>query len=451
MKLGLIAMSGVRAANPELTAIGLTLPGFVERSEVIASLPSLSLLTLAGLTPADIEVEYREIRDLDAEPENPRDYDLLAIASYTAQIKDAYRVADLYRRRGVPVVMGGLHVSMLPHEARSHDVTVVVGEAEPLWPRLIEDFRAGRLAPEYRAPVGAWFDLADAPMPRFDLLEPERYNRITVQTSRGCPHRCDFCASSILLTPKYVVKPVEKVMAELRAIREIWDQPFIEFADDNSFVKRPHAKELMHALRGEGLKWFTEADVSLAEDDELLDLMRESGCRQVLLGLESPAPSGLDGIETRANWKLKKLPVYEDAVRRIQSHGITVNGCFVLGLDGQDESAFDAVYDFVDRTGLYEVQVTVMTPFPGTPLYERLRREGRLIEDGAWERCTLFDVNFVPTGMSAESLQWGLVELGRRLYDRNFIKSRRERFFRQLRAGRAGRRADEDDAPVRDS
>ncbi|MEO5617410.1 MAG: DUF4070 domain-containing protein, partial [Candidatus Eisenbacteria bacterium] len=226
-----------------------------------------------------------------------------------------------------------------------------------------------------------------------------------------------------------------------------WDQPFIEFADDNSFVKRPHAKELMLALRGEGLKWFTEADVSLADDEELLELMRESGCRQVLLGLESPAAPGLDGIEMRANWKLKKQPRYEEVVQRIQSHGITVNGCFVLGLDGHDETVFDQVYDFVERSGLYEVQITVLTPFPGTPLYARLQREGRLIEDGAWERCTLFDVNFVPKGMSAEQLQWGLVDLGKRLYDRDFIQSRRERFFRQLRAGRSRRRTENGAGP----
>ena len=154
MKIGLIAMSGVRAANPELTAIGLTLPGFVERSEVIASLPSLSLLTLAALTPPDIEVEYREIRDLAAEPEAPRDYDLVAIASYSAQILDAYRVARLYRARGVPVVMGGLHVTALPDEAREAGATAVVGEGELSWPRVIADARARRLAPEYRPPAG---------------------------------------------------------------------------------------------------------------------------------------------------------------------------------------------------------------------------------------------------------------------------------------------------------
>jgi radical SAM superfamily enzyme YgiQ (UPF0313 family) len=436
MKLGLIALSGVRAANPELTQIGLTLPGFVERSEVIASLPSLGLLTLAGLTPPDVELDYREIRDLEVEPELP-DYDLVALSSFSAQIGDAYRVADTYRGRGTPVVMGGLHVSVLPEEARAHGATAVIGEAELLWKDVLDDFRAGRLAGEYRAPRGAWYDLADSPMPRFDLLDPGRYNRITVQTSRGCPHRCDFCASSILITPKYVVKPVERVLAEIRAIRGIWDKPFIEFADDNSFVLRPHYKELLRALEGEQLKWFTEADISVAEDEELLELMRRSGCRQVLIGLESPTPPALEGVETRANWKRRRLPDYEAAIHRIQSHGITVNGCFVLGLDGHTESVFDDVYEFVERTGLYEVQVTVMTPFPGTPLYARLRSEGRIIDDGAWNKCTLFDVNFVPTGMTPNALQWGIVDLGRRLYDREFIQHRRERFFRTLRAARA--------------
>jgi radical SAM superfamily enzyme YgiQ (UPF0313 family) len=433
MRIGLIAMSGVRAANPELTRIGLTLPGFLERSQVIASLPSLSLLTLAGLTPPDIEIEYREIRDLAEEPGLPGDYDLVALSSYSAQILDAYRVADGYRERGTPVVLGGLHVSMRPEEARAHGATAVIGEGEMSWPRLIEDFRRGRLADEYRPPSGKWFDLADAPMPRYELLDHERYNRLTVQTSRGCPHRCDFCASSILLTPKYRVKPVERVIAEIRRIREFWPRPFIEFADDNSFVLRDHYKNLLRALKSEGVKWFTETDVAVAEDSELLDLMRESGCRQVLIGLESPVAGGLDGIEQRRNWKLKKLPDYESAVRTIQSHGITVNGCFVLGLDGQDERIFDEVYDFVERSGLFEVQITVLTPFPGTPLYDRLRREGRILEDGAWNKCTLFDVNFVPSGMSPERLQSGLVELGRRLYDRAFIDARRARFFHDLR------------------
>ena len=186
MKIGLIAMSGVRAANPELTAIGLTLPGFMERSQVVASLPSLSLLTLAALIPPDIEVDYREIRDLAAEPELPRDYDLVAISSYSAQILDAYRVADVYCGRGVPVVMGGLHVSVLPEEARAHGAVAIVGEGEMTWPLVMEDLRRGKLQSEYRPRQGQWFDLADAPMPRFELLDVERYNRLRERLRTTC-------------------------------------------------------------------------------------------------------------------------------------------------------------------------------------------------------------------------------------------------------------------------
>ena len=436
MKLGLLAMSGVRAADPKLTAAGLTLPGFVERSQVIASLPSLALLTLAGMTPPDVEIEYREIPDLRAEKELPRHFDLVAISSYSAQIGDAYEVAERYRAWGTPVVMGGPHVTVLPEEANRHGATAVIGEGELTWPHLIRDFRAGKLEREYRPAPGKWFDLARAPMPRYELLAPERYSRLTIQTSRGCPHRCEFCAGSILLTSGYAVKPVESVIAELHRIKEIWPHPFIEFADDNSFVLRPHSKTLLRALRDEGVKWFTECDLSIARDPELLDLMRESGCRQVLIGLESPTAAGLDGLETRDNWKFRRLPEYERAIRAIQSRGITVNGCFILGLDGHTEQVFDDVYDFVDRAGLYEVQITVLTAFPGTPLYRRLQQEGRLLREGAWDTCTLFDVNFIPRGMTPERLQWGMMDLARRLYDKDSIQQRRDRFLRDLHAAR---------------
>lgn len=435
MTIGLIALSGIRAVNPEIMEAGLTLPGFVERRKVVASLPSLSLLTLAALTPRDFDVEYREIQDLRTEPGPLPAYDMVAISSYSAQIGDAYRVAEEYASRGTPVVMGGLHVSMLPEEARAHGATAVVGEGELLWPRVVEDFRRGRVEAEYRAEPGAEFDLAEAPLPRYELLDIERYNRLTVQTSRGCPHQCSFCASSILLTPRYRVKPAERILGEIRRIKEIWEHPFIEFADDNGFVRREHAKRLLRTLRDEGIHWFTETDISIAEDGELLTLMRESGCRQVLVGLESPEAAGLDGLEMRHDWKRRRLSRYESAIRRIQSHGVTVNGCFILGLDGHTETIFDAVEDFVERSGLYEVQITVLTPFPGTPLYTRLRREGRLLEECAWEKCTLFDVNFVPTGMSPERLTRGLLELSQRLYSRKAVDRRRERYFRSLRRG----------------
>lgn len=431
MRVGLIAMSGVRVQDAELMKLGLTLPGFVERSEVIASLPSLSLLTLAALTPPDVELSYHEIAEMN--PALPTgDFDLVAISTMTAQAFEAYAVADAFRRAGVRVVMGGLHATCVPDECAQHADTVVVGEGERVWADLIADARAGRLRERYQSAVP--FDLREAPMPRFELLDPARYNRLTVQTARGCPHKCSFCASSILINPGYSVKPVDRIVAEVRAIKGIWERPFIELADDNSFLHRAHARELMDALEPERVRWFTECDVSIAEDVGLLDRMRDAGCRQVLIGLESPDESGLESVDPR-RWKLRQADRYERAVRAVQSRGITVIGCFVLGLDGQGPGAFDAVESFANRVGLYDVQVTVQTPFPGTPLYRRLEGEGRLTHPGRWDRCTLFDVNFRPTGMSAWELERDFRALVARLYRPEAVRARRELYHRQRRAG----------------
>ena len=433
MKILMLAMSGIRACDPELLKIGLTLPGFVERSKTIASLPSLGLLTLAGMTPPDVDVGYVEVPDLDALAGVPGDFDAVAISSFSAQIGEAYRLADRYRERGTKVVLGGLHVTARPQEALRHADAIVIGEGEPSWPALVADLERGALRRCYDS-RGTSFRLEDAPMPRFELLDVDRYNRLTVQTQRGCPFRCEFCAASIRISPTYKVKPVAKVIAEIRRIKEIWPHPFIEFADDNTFVNKRHGKELVRALAREHVRWFTETDVSVAEDEELLQLMHDSGCAQVLIGLESPSAAGLEGIEQKSNWKAKQRTKYLRAIERIQRHGITVNGCFVLGLDGAGTESFDEIWDFVRESGLYEVQITVQTAFPGTPLYERLRREGRLLREDAWELCTLFDVNLKPALMSVAELEAGLLSLAGRIYSDEFIRERRERFFERRRA-----------------
>jgi radical SAM superfamily enzyme YgiQ (UPF0313 family) len=429
MKIGLIAMSGIRACDEELTRLGFTLPGFVERSKTIASLPSLGLLTLAGMTPDHHDCEYQEVADIRRMKEIPSHFDLVAISTFTGQVYEAYELADRFRALGIPVVMGGLHVSMLPEEAGRHCDAVVVGEGESTWPALLRDAEHGRLRAQYRAPGD--FNLAAAPMPAFELLDISKYNRLTVQASRGCPLRCEFCASSILLTRLYKQKPVERVLAEIDRIREMWARPFLEFADDNAFVNKRYWKRLLSQLKTRRVRWFAETDLSIHEDPELLTLMSESGCAEVLIGLESPTEEGLEGIELRSNWKRKRWHEYEQAIGRIQSHGIRVNGCFVLGLDGHGARVFDDVYDFADRCGLFDVQITVATPFPGTPLYHRLKRENRLLRDGAWELCTLFDVNFQPRGMTVEQLRSGFRQLAVRLYGDEPARRRRETFHRQ--------------------
>ena len=437
MKIALIAMSGIRVHDRELLELGLTLPGFVERSKTIASLPSLGLLTLAALTAPSHEVQYIEMPDLPPGGTTPGNFDLVAISSYTAQIDEAYELAQRYRSRGVPVVMGGPHVTALPEEALRFCDTVVIGEGEPCWSEVLEDAEASALKQRYGSRKGN-YDLADAPVPAFELLDISEYNRLTVQTSRGCPHLCEFCAGSVLLTDRYKQKPVSNVLKEIDRILSIWDQPFIEFADDNSLVNRAYWKELLPPLKEKKIRWFAETDLSVADDDDLLDLMKATGCAQVLIGLESPNQTGLNGLELKSDWKLRKLPHYKDAIRNIQSHGITVNGCFVIGLDGHTTDVFDEIFEFVKDAELYEVQITVLTAFPGTPLYERLSREGRLIEPENWKKCTLFDLNYQPANMSPQDMRDRFRKLAVDLYSEDFTNWRRRTFKERLRRRREG-------------
>jgi radical SAM superfamily enzyme YgiQ (UPF0313 family) len=432
IKLGLIAISGVRAYNQELTKLGLTLPGFIERNKVIASLPSLGLLTLGGLTDDNFDIDYIEVPEINDIDYLPKEYDIVAISSFSAKIKDAYTLADRYRKEGTTVILGGLHVTAMPEEALLHADSIIIGEGEVFWEKLLYDYRYKKLKRVYDA-RGNEFDFNDAPMPKFDLLNIEDYNRLTVQTQRGCVHSCEFCGSSRLLTPKFKIKPIDKIIKEIHEIKKIWKDPFIEFADDNSFVNKKHSKELLKKLSKENLKWFTETDISVAQDDELLALMRDSGCKQILIGLETTSLSQLNGLETRTNWKAKQLDNYYKSIEKIQSYGITVNGTFIFGLDGQTKETFDDVFNFVDNSGLYEVQVTLQTPFPGTKLYERLKQENRLITDDAWELSTLFDINFKPDLMTVKELNEHFTQLVKKIYGDDFTKKRKSGFYERLK------------------
>lgn len=433
MKLGLIAMSATRAHNKELTELGFTLPGFVDRSRVIASLPSLGLLTLAGLTPDDIDVEYIDIPDLAEIDHLPAEFDAVAISSFTAQIREAYELADRYRASGTKVLMGGLHVTALADEALEHADAIVIGEGEPSWPALLKDLKSNNLQRVYDS-RGRAFDLAESPMPRFELLNQDLYNRLTVQTARGCPFNCEFCAASIRLSPHYRVKPVDRVIAEIRHIKSLQPDPFIEFADDNTFVNKRHGKALMRAIAKENIRWFTETDISVADDDELLSHMHDAGCAQVLIGFESASRKGLAGIETKSDWKAKQFDKYLSSIEKIQGHGITVNGCFVLGMDSQGPECFEEVRKFVEVSGLYDVQITIMTAFPGTPLYDRLLREERVIKPDAWELSTLFDVNYHPLHMSNDYLEGRFRWLVEQLYSEKATHRRHQGFHQRQAA-----------------
>jgi radical SAM superfamily enzyme YgiQ (UPF0313 family) len=384
------------------------------------------------MTPGHHALHYIEIPDLYAETGELESFDLVAISSYSAQINEAYELAMRYRETGTPVVMGGPHVTALPHEAQKYCTSVVLGEGEPVWLQVLEDAEQGNLKLIYDARK-LEYDLADAPMPAFELLDISKYNRLTVQTSRGCPHNCEFCAGSNLICSRYKQKPAVKVLAEIDRICAIWPHPFIEFADDNSFVNKAYWKELLPQLKKRQIKWFTETDLSVASDPELLRMMRESGCAQVLIGLESPTQEALGGIELNSNWKHDRFAEYKQSIRTIQSYGITVNGCFIVGLDGQTSEVFDQIYTFVEEAELYEVQITILTPFPGTSLYERLKKANRLIEPTNWKKCTLFDLNFRPLAMTEKELRQGFHGLAMKLYSDAFTQWRRDTFKQNLR------------------
>jgi radical SAM superfamily enzyme YgiQ (UPF0313 family) len=432
MKIGFLAMSGLRAHDPELVRLGLTLPGVIERGKVIATLPSLGLLYLAAVTPPGHELHYFEARADGEEPATVYECDLVAISTFSAQVFEAYAVADRLRRMGVRVAMGGLHVTVRPEEALAHADYVVLGEGEAIWPALVRAVEQGTDQRVWDAGTLSPVDVRTLPVPAYELLRDRPYNRFTVQTTRGCPWRCDFCASNVMLRQAYRKRPVADVVRDIEAICQLRGHPFIEFADDNTFVDREWGKELCRQLAPLHVHWFTETDVSVADDPELLRLLRAAGCRQLLIGLESPGPAALEGVELRANWKARRWASYVDAVRAIQAHGITVNGCFILGLDGHTPEVFEEVLDFAARVPLYDVQITVLTPFPGTPLYDRLRREGRLLEPERWDLCTLFDVNYVPRNMTPEELRAGMYWLAERLYSADALEQRRRPFFERL-------------------
>ena len=275
-------------------------------------------------------------------------------------------------------------------------------------------------------------------MPRFELLEGRPYNRITVQTSRGCPRACEFCAASLRITTRFQQKAVERVVGELREARRFFPEPFVEFADDNTFLDRRWSKHFLTALEREEIHYFTETDASVADEPELCDRIAASGCRQLLIGFESPFAGELAGIDP-AGFKQRRATELSRVVDVLQSRGVSVNGCFVLGLDSHTPDVFPRLLEAVRRSGLAEVQFTVLTPFPGTPLYRRLSAAGRLLPDKGWDERTLFDVSYRPERMSVQELEAGMRFLFENTYTERATRARQRGFVRQKRGRPAWR------------
>ncbi|MCP4753741.1 MAG: B12-binding domain-containing radical SAM protein [Proteobacteria bacterium] len=367
------------------------------------------LLAIAALTPPDYEIVVIDENFL--EIDFTIEYDLVGITAMTQQITRAYEIADEFKRRNVKVVIGGIHATLLSEEAKHHADSVVIGEAEYLWPELLDDFRANRLNPFYRSEKA--IDLKDAPLPRYDLIQSYDYKIAWLQTSRGCPRDCEFCSASRVYGRKYRTKTVQQVVDEIKHIKRIRRNATIGFSDDNLLVNKKYSRSLLEALIPLKIRFYAQSDISIADNEELLHLLRRSGCINIFIGFESISEAGLKNIDSRG-WKHRQLKNYPAAIEKIQSYGIGVMGAFMVGLDSDDSSVFEKTSSFIIDNKLYEAQITISTPLPHTRLRERLEKENRLLPV-KWEDYTLCDVTFIHPTLSKEELENGLLEIYKRI------------------------------------
>lgn len=380
--------------------------------------PPLGLMYLAAYTPKEVEVR---LTDEGVERIDFTDIpDLVGITTMTATAPRAYEIADRYRELGAKVVLGGVHASMVPEEALEHADSVVVGEAEAIWPRVISDAAVGRLESLYRQE--SFIDFKRPLLPRRDIVDPKRYwSANVIQTARGCPHDCNFCSVTAFNGRRHRARELDNVLAEVESLSRsnLVRREVIPFVDDNIAASPSHAKQLFKALIPMKILWGSQACITFARDEELVGLAAESGCRLLFIGLDSLSPQALAEMGKRQN----KVEQYKDALRLLKKYGIHVMGAFIFGFDADDESVFSTTLEFALRSKMALAQFSALTPYPGTRLYRRLLGENRVEpqfwHDHSWDRRVVFK----PKNMSAERLYENTRQVKRDFYSyRSIIK-----------------------------
>ncbi|HTH26033.1 MAG TPA: radical SAM protein [Vicinamibacterales bacterium] len=381
----------------------------------------LAPATLAGLTPRDRDTTIRFYDDrTEAIPfDEPADLVALSVETYTA--RRAYQIASEYRRRGVPVVMGGFHPTLMPDEASEFAESIIIGEAEGLWPGVIEDFRAGRLQRVYR----------QAQRPSLSGLRPDRsifagkrYLPVgLVEAGRGCHFRCEFCAVQSYFANTQTRRPADEIIDEIRRIK----RPLLFFVDDNITSNMDQAKEFFRALIPLKVKWVSQASINAAHDEEFLKLIKASGCQGLLIGFESLNPENLKRMRKSFN---TMRGGYERALENLKRHEIPLYVTFILGYDEDHGDTLQETLAFAERHRFYIVAFNHLTPFPGTPLYDRLEREGRLLYDRWWldPAYRYGMVPFAPRGMTAEDVKQRCIEARQQFYSLRSILKRSANF-----------------------
>jgi len=357
-------------------------------------IPQLGLHILASLTPnnVDITVVDEEIREIDFS----LDFDLIGISCMTATANRTYQLSDMYRQRGSKVVLGGIHPTILPQEAIQHADAVVIGEAEGCWADVISDFRKGKLQKFYHVPNP---DLSKCPFPRRDFhIDKALFSCVGLLTTRGCPYACEFCSVTDFYGRKVRHRPVPRVVED---IKQSGSKTFL-ILDDNVSGHPKYSKELFEALIPLGVTWVGQSSMFLAKDKEMLKLCRLSGCAALFFGLESVSPSSLMGLGKT----LKSIEETEEAIKIIQDNGIAFHPSIILGFDTDTKAIFDDTLEFLARTKLPTMALHVLTPYPGTRIYQRFRDQGRIISYD-WSHYDHHTVVFQPKNMTSQELSEG--------------------------------------------
>jgi radical SAM superfamily enzyme YgiQ (UPF0313 family) len=363
----------------------------------------LNLMMIASLTPKDCDVEILDENIDTIDFDGP--VDLVGISANTSEISRAYQICDEFKKRGVPVVIGGIHASALPDEAAKHADSVVIGEAEGLWEKVIEDFRKGTLARFYRH--RSFPDISSLPQPDKEVLKNKRYlTKNVFQISRGCPYHCIFCSVTSFFGNSYRVRNEDKVIKEI----ERMDGDFIVFVDDNIFGNPGYAVRLLKKMIPLKKKWVSQCTLHLADNSKLLDLAAKSGCIGMLIGLESVSKHSL-----KASGKPNNFDRYKEMIQRILDRGIGIDGSFVFGFDNEDTSIFEKTLEFIVKIKLPAATFSILTPYPGTRLMKKLEQEGRIIHKN-WDYYRGTHAVFRPARMTTDQLEQGRAWITQEFY-----------------------------------